>query len=431
MGKVTILGAGISGLSASYHIGHERCEIYEAKPHYGGHIFSFVRDGFTWDDGPHVLFTDSEYVKQVFAEGVNGEFEERAPEVTNYYQGHWIEHPAQSNLYQIPEPLRTQCLESFMEARSRELTRPANYEVWLHQAFGRVFADTFPAAYTRKYWTTEPANLGTDWIGARIYYPSVDDVKGGYKGPLGKSTYWVKKFRYPSRGGFLSFVRKLADGAQAQYGKTLERINFGKREMVFSDGFQTVYDTLVSTLPLPVLIRCSEDAPDQVREAAEQLRTTQLYLVDFAVNHPAKLKHHWVYIYDEDKLGTRVTIMDNLSPHNAPTGCTGMSVEVCGSAYKPLPSDREQVVQTVKNELLEMGLIESPEAIISTNLRYAPWGQVIYDHNRKSALQIINAFLDSVGVVRVGRYAEWKYAMTHDCVLKAKHEAERMVSKAA
>ena len=201
--------------------------------------------------------------------------------------------------------------------------------------------------------------------------------------------------------------------------------------MVFSDGFQTVYDTLISTLPLPVLIRCSEDAPDKVREAAEQLRTTQLYLVDFAVNHPAKLKHHWVYIYDEDKLGTRITIMDNLSPHNAPAGCTGMSVEVCGSAYKPLPSDREQVVRTVKNELLEMGLIESPEAIISTNLRYAPWGQVIYDHNRKSALQTINVFLDSVGVVRVGRYAEWKYAMTHDCVLKAKHEAERMVSKAA
>ena len=69
MEQVTILGAGISGLSASFHIGHERSQVYEAKPHYGGHIFSFVRDGFTWDDGPHVLFTDSEYVKQVFAEG--------------------------------------------------------------------------------------------------------------------------------------------------------------------------------------------------------------------------------------------------------------------------------------------------------------------------------------------------------------------------
>ena len=36
MGEVTILGAGISGLSTSFHIGHDRCQIYEAKPHYGG-----------------------------------------------------------------------------------------------------------------------------------------------------------------------------------------------------------------------------------------------------------------------------------------------------------------------------------------------------------------------------------------------------------
>jgi protoporphyrinogen oxidase len=431
MGEVTILGAGISGLSTSFHIGHDRCQIYEAKPHYGGHVFSFVRDGFTWDDGPHVLFTDSEYVKEVFADGVDGEFEERVPEVTNYYKGHWIDHPAQSNLYQMPEPLRTECLNSFLEARSHELTKPANYEVWLHQAFGRVFADEFPAVYTRKYWTTEPSNLGTDWIGARIYYPSVDDVKGGYKGPLGKSTYWVKRFRYPSRGGFLSFLRKLAIGARVQYGKELERINFAKRRLTFTDKTQAEYDSLVTTIPLPVLFRAAEDAPAAVKDAAEQLKTTRMWLVDIAVRHPAKLKHHWVYVYDADKLSVRVTMMENLSPHNVPEGCTGMSVEVCGSDYKPLPPEPNAVATKVKEELLEMGLIETPEAVISTNVRYAPWGQVIFDHNRKTALQTVNKFLDSFGVVRVGRYAEWKYAMTHDCLLKAKHEADKLLTKAA
>jgi hypothetical protein len=29
--------------------------------------------------------------------------------------------------------------------------------------------------------------------------------------------------------------------------------------------------------------------------------------------------------------------------------------------------------------------------------------------------------------VRVGRYAKWKYLMTHDCVSKAKNEAENGV----
>ncbi len=351
--------------------------------------------------------------------------------MTNYYHGHWIDHPAQSNLYQVPEPLRTECFKSFLESRSQELNKPANYQEWLYQAFGRVFAETFPAAYTRKYWTTEPENLGTDWIGARIYYPSVDDVKGGYQGPLGKSTYWVKRFRYPTRGGFLSFARKLADGARIEYGKSLTKINFAKRTMLFADGFQTNYQTLISTLPLPVLIRCSEDAPDDVRKAAEQLRVTQLYLVDVAARHPAKVKHHWVYVYDEDKLSTRVTMMENLSPRNVPPSCTGMSVEVCGSAYKPLPADRHAVAEKVKAELIEMGLLESPQAVISIHVRYVPWGQVIFDHNRKTALQTINAFLDGAGVIRVGRYADWKYAMTHDCLLKAKHEAEKRLSRAA
>jgi hypothetical protein len=107
-----------------------------------------------------------------------------------------------------------------------------------------------------------------------------------------------------------------------------------------------------------------------------------------------------------------------------------MSVEVCGSAYTPLPADRDKVARQVTDELVEMGLLDSLDAVISTNVRFVPWGQVIYDHNRKPALQAINAFLDSVGVVCIGRYAEWKYAMTHDCVLKAKHEAERLALKA-
>lgn len=426
MKHISILGAGISGLSTSFHAGHDRCLIYEAKPQYGGHIFSFVREGFTWDDGPHVLFTDNEYVKQLFADGVDGDYEEKAPEVINYYQGHWIDHPAQSNLYQIPEPLRTQCLESFLEARSQELTPPATYEEWLNQAFGKVFARTFPAAYTRKYWATDPANLGIDWIGERIYYPSVDDVKEGYKGPLGKSTYWVKRFRYPSRGGFLSFLRKIAAGARIEYGKNLSHIHFGKRRMQFADGSGAEYQTLVSTLPLPVLIRCSEDAPDTVRDAAEQLKTTRFWLFDITARHPSMLKHQWAYVYDENKVTTRISITENFSPHNSPPGCTGMSIEVCGSDYMELPSDKDALAQKVKDELVAMSLLESIDAVTSTHIRYVPYGQVIYDHDRKGALQIVNAFLDSAGVVRVGRYAEWKYAMTHDCVLKAKHEAAKL-----
>jgi protoporphyrinogen oxidase len=423
---VTILGAGLSGLCTSFHVGHDACEIYEAKPHFGGHIYSEVRDGFVWDDGPHVSYTDNEYVKGLFADSVKDKYEEYETYVSNYYRGHWIEHPAQSNLYQIPEPLRSQCLKSFLESRAQlaNQPKPVNYQDWLYQAFGKVFAETFPAAYTRKYWTTDPINLGIDWIGKRVFYPTIEDVSEGAKGPLNRQTYWVNKWRYPSFGGFLSYAQKFADNARLRYNKTLVGINFSKRHLKFSDHSQAEYERLVSTIPLPILIKCAEDAPQDVKDAAAVLRCTNFYLVEVAANHPSKRKEQWMYVYDEDKLSTRISIMDHFSPNNAPAASTGISVEVYGSDYRPLPTDRDEVARRVQLELIEMGLLESLDAVISVHVRFVPWGNVIYDHNRRAALDRINAFLDHHGVSSVGRFAEWGYLMTHDCVLQSKRVGE-------
>jgi protoporphyrinogen oxidase len=432
MDNVTVLGGGISCLAVGYYVGPEKCLVYEAASHYGGHVYSEEQDGCVWDDGPHVSYTKNEYIQEFFSDLVGGKFEEVTAEVVNYYRGHWIDHPAQSNLYQIPEPLRTRCLNSFLESRVENpeaQAPPANYEEWIHRAFGRVFADTFPAAYTRKYWTTEPAALGTDWIGKRVYYPKIEDVTNGAKGPLGRSTYWVNQWRYPSTGGFFDYTHKMAAGARIEYGKKLVFVNFKKRLLAFADGSQANFETLVSTLPLPILIGCAEDAPTDVKEAASMLKATRLLLVRVVANHPSVRKEPWLYVYDEDKISTRVSIQENFSPHNAPAGKTALSAEVCGSDFKPLPTDREAVIAQVKKELIDIGLVESPEAIQAVSVKYCPWGQVIYDHHRRAALERVNKFLDSVGVIRAGRYSQWGYLMTHDCVLRGKKVAEHLADR--
>ena len=443
MKKVAILGAGISGLGTSYHLGHEKCEIYEAKSYYGGHCHSELRDGLYWDEGPHVSFGKNMYVHEVFAQATDQDFQEFVPVMANYFRGHWIDHPAQSNLYQIPEPLRTACLQSFLEARANgdQQTAPTNYQEWLHQAFGRVFADTFPAAYTRKYWTTDPVNLGTDWIAfpspelprrtedksnTRVYYPAVDDIKDGAHGPLGRSTNYVTRFRYPSHGGFVTFLRKFADGARIHYGKDLKTINFRHKTLRFSDGTETTYDILVSTIPLPALIKCSEDAPADIREAGSVLTCTNFLLVNVVANHPTKRKDHWLYVYDEDKLSTRISFVERFSQHNASDSTTGISVEVYGSEYRPLPSDHEEVARKVQSELIEMGLLESLSAVKAVHTRFVPTGNVIFDHNRQPALNKIFPFLDSHDVTCLGRYGEWEYLMTHDCVMGSKQIAENI-----
>jgi protoporphyrinogen oxidase len=73
-----------------------------------------------------------------------------------------------------------------------------------------------------------------------------------------------------------------------------------------------------------------------------------------------------------------------------------------------------------------MGLLENAEAIVSTHVRHVAWAQVIYDHNRRAALDVIEPFLEQMGVVSVGRYAQWGYLMTHDCVMNAEQAAQRV-----
>jgi protoporphyrinogen oxidase len=422
-----VLGAGIAGLATSFHLDHRDAVVFESSSSYGGHARSEHRDGFTWDDGPHISFTANEYVRELFANSVGGAYEECPISPSNYFRGHWIDHPAQTHLYQVPEPLRRECLESFLATRDLD-GAPANYREWLHQSMGPVFAETFPAAYTRKYWTTDPSNLDIDWIGTRVLKPEVDDVVRGAEGPLPRPTYYVatRDARYPSRGGFMGYTHKLAEGADIRYGKRMERIELARRRMWFTDGSAASYEGLVSTIPLPALVAAATDAPAEVRDAAALLRCTNFLRVDVTASHPTRRDELWMYVYDEDKLSVRISITENFSPNNAPRGRTGIQVEVYGSEYRPVPQDHDEVRRRVIAELVEMRLVDAEESVGTSRVTFVPQGNPIFDLRRRDAMRVIGDYLDRVGVQLAGRYAEWKYLMTDACVISGRRAASRL-----
>jgi protoporphyrinogen oxidase len=429
---IAIVGAGLSGLSTSYHLGHPAgAVIFEAKSHYGGHIHSEYRDGFTWDDGPHISFTSNEYVKSLFSECVAGDYIDLYITATNWFEGNWIDHPAQTSLWQVPEPLRSQCVASFLEAIDKPPSTPSNYQEWLDQAMGPVFAENFPAKYTRKYWTLEPRQLDVDWIGSRVLRPERDDVIRGSQGPLPQSMYYVntRSARYPTKGGFWAYAHKLADGAQIAYNRLLQRVDLKKRILSFSDGSTVNYERLVTTTNLRDFIAMSEDVPADVQDAAQRLLSSQFWRIDVAVGHEARRPELWFYVYDEDKLSVRMSRTEAFAVSNAPEGKTGIQVEVYGSVYKPLPPNGAQVAATVVDELIEFGLVDSPEAIESVAVKRVNTGQIIYDLQRREALSTVNEFLTKHGVERAGRYAEWKYLMTDACTLSGRRVASRLTGK--
>jgi len=452
--KVIILGAGLAGLSTSYHLGHSRCIILEKKKKAFGHIQSEVIEKFTWDEGPHISFTKYDYVKDLFEKSVNGEYLEYEVKTTNYYKGHWIPHPAQTNLYAVPDELKEECLKDFREQRKEDKDSvPENYFEWLKYAYGETFAETFPSAYTEKYWTVKPEKLDTDWVGKRMYYPSVDDVENGAKGPLPEETHYIKKIRYPKSGGYQSYGEIFEKGANIRYGTEVTAISF-KEKKITLNGTETIqYDKLVNTLPLDYLISIS-DAPPEVKNAAKSLLCTSVLLVNVAADHPTARPENWFYVYDKEKYSTRINCTEKLSPKNAPERTTGVQVEVYFSKEKPMTASIDVIAKKVVKELVDMGFLQSEESVIYTNTKFIKWANVTFDLKRKEAHDTILSWLEKYGLEReeddlepttdwnkklanvesknnaelllAGRFGQWKYFWTDDCVLRGKFIADSL-----
>lgn len=454
---MTILGAGIAGLSASYHFGHDRCVLFESRPTWGGHAGSEQSFGYTFDRGPHVSFTKHAYVRELFERSVGGELLEFDVRTRNYFRGHWIDHPAQVHLWQAPEPLRRQCCDEMLAVadETTPLRPPANYGDWLRQSFGPTFAATFPGAYTRKYWTVDAEELACDWLGGRMHRPSRAEVEAGMRAGARQALHYITRVRYPSRGGYQSFLAGMAKGARIAAGREVASIDLEARRLWFTDGRQHDFERLVSTLPLDSFIARCQRVPGRVREATEAIECSQLLLVNVCAPHPTRVDGHWFYVYDPELSSTRIHLAERLSPNNAPARHTAVQVECYFGRRRPFPGNPAAIAAEVGDELAAMGFIDRAcleRGEVQVFWRWAGHANVIFNHARREALDTILGWLEQSGLARegddlepardwsqvddtksgslilAGRFAQWKYFWTDDCVLRGRQLAARFAN---
>ena len=68
---IAIIGAGFAGFGASHQLREEGIEatIYEKRPVHGGHTSTHsYDDGYLFDEGPHISFTQNARLQDLFAE---------------------------------------------------------------------------------------------------------------------------------------------------------------------------------------------------------------------------------------------------------------------------------------------------------------------------------------------------------------------------
>lgn len=423
---IAILGGGISGISAGYHlsmIDHDNI-VYESRSSWGGLLDNFtIGEGFLFDYFVHLSFTDNEYVKDLFAKSTP--YIKHHPESVNYYKGIWLKHPAQNNLAPLSNDEKVKIIIDFINRP--HIKNLNNYEEWLVAQFGEYFATNFPIKYTLKYWTTEANNLTIDWVGNRFSLPPLENLLKGAFHEQKENFYYAKEMRYPEKGGYKSFLNYMAKYINIQLDKKATLIDIKRNKIDFSDGSSTYYEKLISSIPLPELINIIKDVPENVKMAASRLHATSGQLVSLGYNRPDVSPKMWFYIYDEDVEPARAYSPSIKSPNNAPLNKSSLQFETYYSNYRPKRMNGDNLIEHIiqKGESMKIFSKDDIEAYDYREVKYA---NVIFDFERNRNLAVVKSFLNEIGILTCGRFGEWEYFWSDQSLISGKKVADEIMS---
>ena len=423
----------MAGFGAAYrlHAAGITPVMYDKNSYHGGHTASFRSESdFLFDVGPHISFTKDPRIQDLFADSVDQQYETVQIHLNNYWRGYWPRHPVQLHLHGLPEDVIVKVITDFAEARQTPDRPVRNYADWLLASFGKTFAELFPMQYTRKYHLTTADNMSTDWLGPRIYRPSLEEVLRGAISPSAVDKHYITHFRYPSEGGFVSYLNKFIPLGSLNLNHELVSVDPRARELSFTNDVVAHYDALVSSVPLPDLVRMIRGVPQDVLEASRRLACSTCVLVNVGVDRKDLSDAHITYFYDEDICFARLGFPHMLSPRNVAPGTGSIQAEVYFSdKYKPLTGPPEDCIERVITDLLRCGLLRENDRVLFSSAMLVRYANIIFDLERAAALETVHGYLDDLGIAYCGRYGEWGYLWTDESFKSGENAAQKVLER--
>jgi len=422
---IVILGAGLSGLSAAFHLKAKEYQIFEKEAEVGGLCRSVVHDGFTFDHTGHLIHLRHPYTQKLLKELLPDRLIRHQRRAAIYLKGSYIPFPFQANLWALPKDLTRECLVEFIRAHSGKVEGGDDFLSWIYQALGAGIAKYFMIPYNEKLWKIPLEDISLEWVERFIPCPTLAEVIDGARGVNLKGFGYNQEFLYPLEGGIQILPRAFLSKVQdVQLGKEVESIDTEKKVVRFQDGSKTTYRTLVSSLPLDDLLQRIESCPEEIRDLRHGLRYVSIVNINLGVGREGILDHHWVYFPEPSYPFYRVGFLSNLSPHMAPKGTSALSVEI---SHLPLtPPSLEKIRKQTLAALVTCGILRREDKILAEKTIFIKHAYVIYDRFRSEHLPRIMQFLRANQIYPLGRYGLWEYTTMEEAILQGKEAAEAL-----
>jgi len=411
---VVILGGGLTGLAAAYHLDGLDPVILERDREAGGLCRSYVEDGFTFDCTGHLLHLRDASIRALVDRVAPDAFANHERRALIHSKGVFTAYPFQANLHGLPQETIRECVEGFVEAqvaRARDGepdTGSLSFREWVVSTFGGGIAAHFMLPYNAKLWRTDLDDVECGWVSWSIPRPTLKEILHGAFGTTVRGLGYNPTFLYPKQGG----IRTLPDAFAARagdlrLGAAVRAIDAAARSVILEDGSAVGYDTLVSTLPLDRLLACTTGLPADLPQAGRRLRAVRVLNICLGIDRPRVSLAHWIYFPEPEFSFYRIGVPSNLSAAMAPPGCSSLWAE--RSLLRDEPYDEAQVVDQTIDDLRRAGILRPSDRVVHRRVGVLDPAYVIYDRHRARVLPETLATLERMGIRSTGRFGAWEY----------------------
>jgi UDP-galactopyranose mutase len=409
--KYVILGAGLAGLSAAYHLETDYL-IFERENHVGGLCYSEEHDGFLLDYCVHVLYHRDTEIRKLCEKLLGDNYKDHIRSTWIYSREVFTQYPFQANLYGLPLDVVEECILGFIDAKysNGRQVENRNFAEWIVNTFGRGIAKHFMFPFNEKLWTVHPERMSTEWVEGIVPQPEIEDIIDGALPGQKRLFGYNATFRYPIRGGIKELPVALS--------KEVKNIHFNHeaasidvdRKIVYFTGSQepSHYETLINTLPLKYFPEMIENVPCDILKLCEKLIHNSVECVNVGFNRPIQMTRHWIYYPEPEFPFYRIMLPHTMSAKMVPEGKGAFSIEVSHGNERAI--NPERIEEDVIEGLRQAHLLDADEEPIFIKRLSVPCAYPIYTKERPDAIAKIKDYLSQKSIYSIGRFGNWEYS---------------------
>jgi protoporphyrinogen oxidase len=425
--KTIIIGAGPAGLSCAYHLikkGHD-VEVIEASQHVGGMARSFDLWSQRVDLGPHRFFSKEKVVNEFFFDLLKKEYTLVNRQTRIYYNNRYFNYPLKPGnvLTNLPLKVITQIMWFYILQRIKPISNPKNFEEWVTNRFGEKLFEIFFKNYSEKLWGINCTQIDADWASQRIKGLSLSDaIKSAMNGNKGnKHKTLVDQFAYPKNGTGSLYERAaeyiVANGGTVNLETPVKKVLLDKSNekaigVELRDGTIKKADSVVSTMPLTLLVKGFDDVPEEVQKAVNNLFFRNTILVYLEIDHDSLFTDNWLYIHSPEVKHGRITNFRNWceSLHKGKTSTILCMEFWCFENDVLWHEPEQQIIKLAEEEIFKIDLIPADAKILNSKVVKIPRCYPVYVTGYQRDLEIIIDYLNGIkGLYPIGRYGSFKY----------------------